>query len=110
MAAGLAMLVAVVLVPQQQARREAELGLAPLQFAKDRLLERHARYDLAIFQLDEQEPAVMDRLVRSKLHLRPLDADRDDGPPSRCWCRVHRREERERRNRGVAAQLTHKNG
>ena len=46
------MLVAVVLVPQQQARREAELGLAPLQFAKDRLLERHARYDLAIFQLD----------------------------------------------------------
>ncbi|MCP4069121.1 MAG: hypothetical protein GY741_12640, partial [Phycisphaeraceae bacterium] len=78
-AAGLAMLVAVVLVPQQQARREAELGLAPLQFAKDRLLERHARYDLAIFQLDEQEPAVMDRLVRSKLHLRPLDADRGDG-------------------------------
>ncbi|MHC4794947.1 MAG: hypothetical protein ACYTDE_11720, partial [Planctomycetota bacterium] len=77
--AGLAMLVAVVLVPQQQARREAELGLAPLQFAKDRLLERHARYDLAIFQLDEQEPAVMDRLVRSKLHLQPFDAGHSDG-------------------------------
>ena len=40
--------------------------------------------------------------------LRPVD--RDDAPLSRCRCRVHRREERERRNRGVTAPPTRKNG
>ncbi|MDA1027412.1 MAG: hypothetical protein O3A19_13420, partial [Planctomycetota bacterium] len=75
--AGLAMLVALVLVPQEQALRTAEIGLAPLQFEQDLLQVHQARYDQAIFELEREDPAVMERLIRAKLQLIPVLPNHD---------------------------------
>ncbi|MFB0987628.1 MAG: hypothetical protein QMB94_15125, partial [Phycisphaerales bacterium] len=74
---GLAMLVALVLVPQEQSLRTAEIGLAPLQFEQDLLQIHQARYDHAIFELDREDPAVMERLIRAKLQLIPVMPSHD---------------------------------
>ena len=66
------MLVALVLVPQEQSLRTAEIGLAPLQFEQDLLQVHQARYDHAIFELESEDSAVMQRLIRAKLQLIPV--------------------------------------
>ena len=71
------MLVALVLVPQEQALRTAEIGLAPLQFEQDLLQVHQARYDQAIFELEREDPAVMERLIRAKLQLIPVLPNHD---------------------------------
>ena len=71
------MLVALVLVPQEQALRTAEIELAPLQFEQDLLQIHQARYDQAIFELEREDPAVMHRLIRSKRQLIPVIPNHD---------------------------------
>ena len=71
------MLVALVLVPQEQSLRTAEIELAPLQFEQDLLQIHQARYDHAIFELDREDPAVMERLIRAKLQLIPVIPSHD---------------------------------
>ncbi|MDC0429546.1 hypothetical protein OAL71_03100, partial [Phycisphaerales bacterium] len=66
------MLVSLVLVPQEQSLRTAEIGLAPLQFEQDLLQVHQARYDQAIFELESEDSAVMQRLIRAKLQLIPV--------------------------------------